>query len=198
MRSPVLIFLALTLYGLLHSLLAANAAKRGAHRLLGRMVVARLYRLTYTLFAVLSFLPVLYLMWILPDAPLYHIPETWVWVCYTLQLAGLALGAWSLAVTDVSAFIGLRQLMATAPERDVERLTVDGPYAWVRHPMYTGTLLFLWGAPAMTVNRLAFVLGITLYFIIGGYFEERKLLTQFGEDYAAYRRRTPMLLPRFW
>ncbi|RMF49276.1 MAG: isoprenylcysteine carboxylmethyltransferase family protein, partial [Anaerolineae bacterium] len=196
LSSPLLIFLALALYGLLHSLLAANAAKRGAHRLLGRVTAARLYRLTYTLFAVFSFLPVLYLLWVLPDAPLYHIPQTWVWVCYTVQLAGLALAAWSLAVTDVWAFIGLRQLMARQPEGGVERLTVDGPYAWVRHPMYTGTLLFLWAAPAMTVNRLAFVLGITLYFIIGGYFEERKLLAQFGEDYAAYRRRTPMLLPR--
>ncbi len=194
MRSALLIFLALLLYGLTHSLLAALGLKRWARRTFGA-AAARLYRLLYTLWAVVSFLPVLYLMWRLPDTPLYRIPQPWAQAGYLAQIAGLALAAWSLAVTDVWAFLGLRQLASANPDGNLEHLTVRGPYEWVRHPMYTGTLLFLWGAPAMTLNRLAFTAGVTLYFIIGGYFEERKLLAQFGAAYEAYRRRTPMLLP---
>jgi len=53
----------------------------------------------------------------------------------------------------------------------------------------------LWFTPLMTVNLLALNLGVTAYFILGGVFEERKLLRQFGQVYADYRQRTPMLLP---
>jgi protein-S-isoprenylcysteine O-methyltransferase Ste14 len=38
-------------------------------------------------------------------------------------------------------------------------------------------------------------IGATLYIIIGAYFEERKLLRDFGDAYAGYKRKTPMLIP---
>lgn len=47
----------------------------------------------------------------------------------------------------------------------------------------------------MTCNLLALNLGLTAYVLIGAYFEERKLVSEFGEGYAEYRRRTPMLMP---
>jgi protein-S-isoprenylcysteine O-methyltransferase Ste14 len=47
----------------------------------------------------------------------------------------------------------------------------------------------------MTWNILAFNLGATLYILAGIQFEERKLLKEFGQVYADYRRKTPMLLP---
>jgi protein-S-isoprenylcysteine O-methyltransferase Ste14 len=40
-------------------------------------------------------------------------------------------------------------------------------------------------------------IGLTVYILIGALFEERKLLREFGEAYAEYRRRTPMLIPWF-
>jgi protein-S-isoprenylcysteine O-methyltransferase Ste14 len=52
-------------------------------------------------------------------------------------------------------------------------------------------------APLMSWNVLAFNLGITLYILVGILFEERKLLAEFGQLYADYRRRVPMLLPGF-
>jgi protein-S-isoprenylcysteine O-methyltransferase Ste14 len=47
----------------------------------------------------------------------------------------------------------------------------------------------------MTFNLLALNLGLTLYIIIGAYFEERKLLLEFGGAYTEYRQKTPMLIP---
>ncbi|MFN7037866.1 MAG: methyltransferase family protein, partial [Bellilinea sp.] len=73
-----------------------------------------------------------------------------------------------------------------------------GLYRWVRHPLYTCSLLFLWLMPVMSWNLLALNLGVTLYFIIGSRFEEDKLLDEFGEAYAEYRRRTPAFLPRLF
>jgi methanethiol S-methyltransferase len=43
---------------------------------------------------------------------------------------------------------------------------------------------------------LAFNLGLTAYLFIGAYFEERKLVREFGEAYRGYQQRTPMFFPR--
>ena len=110
-----------------------------------------------------------------------------------LQGLGVLLFAWALLVTDLWAFIGLRQLSPSG--EPAEKLVVHGPYRWVRHPLYSASLLVLWFSPLMSLNLLAFNLGVTAYFVIGGVFEERKLLRQFGPAYAAYRARTPMLIP---
>jgi protein-S-isoprenylcysteine O-methyltransferase Ste14 len=63
--------------------------------------------------------------------------------------------------------------------------------------LYTAGLLIIWLIPVMTWNLLALIIGLTAYILIGIYFEERKLLQEFGDDYAEYRRHTPMLIPGF-
>lgn len=186
----ILLF-ALFVYGVLHSIVASLSFKRWMRRLFGP-ALDRWYRLAFSLFAVVSFLPVLVLFFLLPDQVLYRVPLPWALGMILVQVLGGMFFLWSLAVTDLSAFLGLRQLSGGA---DVERLTVRGPYRYVRHPMYTGALAVVWFVPWMTANWLAFAIGVTLYFWIGGLFEERKLLRQFGSAYADYRRRTPMLIP---
>jgi protein-S-isoprenylcysteine O-methyltransferase Ste14 len=55
--------------------------------------------------------------------------------------------------------------------------------------------MFLWLTPEMSVNTLVFYIGVTLYFIIGAHFEERKLVREFGAEYEEYMANTPMLIP---
>jgi protein-S-isoprenylcysteine O-methyltransferase Ste14 len=43
---------------------------------------------------------------------------------------------------------------------------------------------------------LVLYISLTAYTIIGAHFEERKLLREFGEDYAVYKKNTPMLVPK--
>jgi len=47
----------------------------------------------------------------------------------------------------------------------------------------------------MTVGHAVLAAGLTAYILIGVHFEERETLRQFGQDYAAYRARVPMLIP---
>jgi protein-S-isoprenylcysteine O-methyltransferase Ste14 len=99
----------------------------------------------------------------------------------------------ALLQTDPLSFIGLRQLFEEKESPSV--LTTSGPYKLVRHPLYTFSLLFIWLMPAMSLNSLTLYIGATLYIFIGAYFEERKLLREFGEAYAEYRRKTPFIIP---
>lgn len=182
----------MAVYGVVHSLAASLWAKRKARQALGGQV-DRWYRLAFSLFGGITFLPVLYLIVTLPDQVLYRAPFPWAIGSLALQGTGLLLYVWIFSVTDLWAFLGLRQV--STPDKQVEFLVKGGPYRYVRHPMYTASLLVLWCTPVMTLNWLALSLGTTAYFIIGSYFEERKLLVQFGQSYAEYRQRTPMLLP---
>ena len=194
MISSVLwILLACVLYGGLHTLLAGRAAKEFARRRLGP-AGARYYRLFFSLQAGITLLPALYLAWRLPDAVIYRIPAPWNLLTLLLQILALA-GLWvGVRQTGAMQFLGLDALI-TGNQADKARLVTDGLYRWVRHPLYTCGLLLLWLLPTMTWNLLALAAGLTVYILVGIYFEERKLLREFGPAYAEYRRRTPALVP---
>ncbi len=75
------------------------------------------------------------------------------------------------------------------------RFTAPGPYRLVRHPLYIGWFTVFWAAPTMTAAHLLFAVGMTAYILAAIRWEERDLVAAHPE-YAAYRRRVPMLLPR--
>lgn len=75
-------------------------------------------------------------------------------------------------------------------------LVTSGPYAYVRHPIYGGTLLAMLGsAMGQSVLWLLPVIVYTPRFIRSARQEERLLLAQFPQSYRAYMQRTKMLLP---
>lgn len=185
------IFLSLLLWGVIHSILASLGFKAWLANLVGKSLM-RGYRLSYNLFSFLSFLPILYLVWILPDAPLYTVPAPISYAMILGQGIGVVLLIIGVLQTDTLSFVGLRQLFE---EERPATLVTHGLYRLVRHPLYTAGLLVLWLAPQVTVNSFTMYVGATIYLIIGAYFEERKLSREFGEAYAAYKARTPMLIP---
>jgi protein-S-isoprenylcysteine O-methyltransferase Ste14 len=194
MGSPGLVLLAVLAYGGVHSFLASLWAKGRARRWFGALA-DRTYRLLYNIFAVVSFLPVLVLVGSLPDRTLYSIPFPWILATSVGQLAAVAALLLGLLHTDVWSFLGFRQLVQPEIASETARLVLKGLYRWVRHPLYTAGLVFIWLTPVMTVNLLAMNLGLTFYIVVGALFEERKLLHEFGQAYADYQRRTPMLIP---
>ena len=192
MESPWLVLLAVLAYGGVHSFLASLWAKGRARRWFGALA-DRTYRLLYNLFAVVSFLPVLALVGLLPDQALYTIPFPWALITSLGQITAVAVLLLGLFQTDVWSFLGFRQLLQ--PVDQPARLVLKGLYRWVRHPLYTAGLVFIWLTPVMTVNLLAMNTGLTIYIVVGALFEERKLLHEYGQAYADYCKNTPMLVP---
>jgi len=189
--SILLILLSILLWGLVHSLLASNAFKSWLKDLIGKSLM-RGYRLAYNFFSLLSFFPVLYLVATLPDAPLYSIPTPISFVMILGQAAAVVLLIIGVLQTDTFYFIGLRQLFE---QEKPAKFVTGGLYHLVRHPLYTAGLLFLWLSPRVTVNSFVMVLSATVYIFIGAYFEERKLVREFGAAYMEYKSQTPMLIP---
>ncbi len=187
------LIVASTLWGILHSLLASHAVKDAARRAFGP-ASDRLFRFSYNVFSVASFFPIFLMLFTFPDQPLYTIPEPWVYISVLIQGAAFFALVAGVMQTGPLEFAGLTQLAGLQPET-APKLVTDGLYAYVRHPLYTAGLAFLWAWPDMTINRLAVWVVFSLYFLIGAWFEERKLLKEFGEEYAAYQARTPMFLP---
>jgi protein-S-isoprenylcysteine O-methyltransferase Ste14 len=93
---------------------------------------------------------------------------------------------------------GLRQVWLAFRESPYTqpRFTTPGPYRLIRHPLYIGWLTVFWAAPTMTAAHLLFAVGTTAYILAAIRWEEQDLVAAHPE-YAAYRRRVPMLLPRF-
>lgn len=117
-----------------------------------------------------------------------------------LQLAGCFLVA-----VGFGFFVASLRRFATegkgtlAPWDPPRRLVVRGPYRYVRNPMISGVVLFLFGEAAVLLSLphaawAALFLAINLLYI--PLFEEPQLLGRFGESYREYTRHVPRVIPR--
>jgi hypothetical protein len=80
-----------------------------------------------------------------------------------------------------------------------QTLAVSGPYRWVRHPLYLGTLIAIVGG--CVVVNLYLLIPVALAIMIPVYLrriahEERDLRQHFGQAYEDYCARVPRLIPR--
>ena len=114
----------------------------------------------------------------------------WVRVTGT-AIAGLG-AAWAL----VAALRLGDRLTPTPVPRDGGQLRTDGPYAHVRHPIYTGVLLIVVGVTVRSGSAvlLALAVATVAFFHAKARFEEGLLAERFPE-YRAYAASTPRFVP---
>jgi len=88
----------------------------------------------------------------------------------------------------------------TVITRDNHQLITTGPYRWVRHPLYTGGIVFF-TALALIMGSwliaLAALLGLCLL-LLRLPKEEAMLAARFGDAYRTYQQRTGAFIPRLW
>lgn len=193
------ILLALLIFGVFHSLMAAVGFKALMLSLMGERAYLGLYRLLYNIVSVVTFAPVLLWAAVEPGETIWSLDGAAAGIFMVLQAVGIVGLLISLLQIDGLRFVGLRQAAAYLNGDPLpllaESLTINGVYRLVRHPLYLFSLLFLWFLPTMSAAALGLAIGATVYFVLGSLLEEQKLKQQFGEAYLEYQQEVPWMIP---
>lgn len=189
------ILLAGAIFGPIHSLLATIELKAKVESWLGE-AGKKYYRFFYVVVASITTLAYASLVVIFPDKLIYKIPFPYVILTSLLEIGAIVGASRCVLDSRPMSFTGVDVLLNPKLSAPDEKLVTSGFYRLMRHPIYTFSLVTLWLSPIMTWNLLALFLGITAYMLIGSWFEEQKLLRQFGEAYAEYHKKTPAFIPR--
>lgn len=80
------------------------------------------------------------------------------------------------------------------------KLIVTGPFAFVRHPMYSGGITCAFGLAMLAGSLLGIIYSLALAVVLSRIAdaEERDLIARFGREYIEYRLKVPKLFPRIW
>lgn len=114
------------------------------------------------------------------------------WFAAALSVTGVAFAIWA------RVYLGRNWSPAPAVKEKHE-LVVDGPYAYVRHPIYTGVLLAALGTELTgTIFGVVVLFGGLVVFLLRIGKEEKIMLELFPNEYPAYQKSTKRLVPFVW
>ncbi len=185
------------IYGAVHSLLASLTFKEWLFHRWPALQPA--YRILFNVVAVITLAPQMFLILIYKGETVFSWPPEWQWLAHTLSLLAIIGFIWSLKFYDLQEFLGLKQWRNRhQPAANSDAQFVISPlHRFVRHPWYSFAFVLMW-AREMDAMMLATSIIVSGYFIIGAYFEERKLVKLYGDAYQKYRRQVPGLVPLPW
>jgi len=170
-------------FALHHSVFARTRAKRW----LTRHVPAALERSTFVWVAGVLLVAVC-VAWRPVGGSFYRHSGASAWGHWAIVGLGLVLtvaGARRLRPLELAGIEQARR----RPGRARDDLVLAWPYSLVRHPIYLGWVLMVFGVPRMTADRLLLAVLSTAYLVVAVPLEERQLERTFGEAYRRYRTR---------
>ena len=180
-----------TLFALHHSVLARSGVKE----LVARLTHPRAERALYVWVAS-GLLMLMCLLWQPLPGTVYALSGAPAIVLHGVQAVGAALTLRGAGVIDPLELAGIRQASTPVPPGPFK---IVGPFRFVRHPIYLGWMLMLFGAPRLTVSRLLFAVISSAYLILAIPWEERSLVAAHGDQYRAYQRTVRWrVIPGVW
>jgi protein-S-isoprenylcysteine O-methyltransferase Ste14 len=125
------------------------------------------------------------------DALAFPLPDWLRWAGFALGLASLAFWIWTQVALG-------KEWSPQLQVREEHHLVTAGPYARVRHPLYTA--MFGWGVALVlvTANWIFVLLAVLVIVALVARVprEEQMMLEEFGEEYRAYMQRTGRFFPK--
>ena len=103
-------------------------------------------------------------------------------------------------ITACLQFFGIHQIRTGQTDHtlsEYDTFDTSGILSVVRHPWYTGGIMIIWSSDiylSILLNNIV----VSVYFVIGAFLEERKLLLEFGNQYREYQKNVSMLIPYKW
>ncbi len=187
-----------TILSLMFFLQHSGMVRSSFREFLGRFVHPKYHGAIYTISAGVTLL-VLLLLWRPTDIMIASADGSLRYLLravFGLSLLMFFWGARSLGSFDS---FGLNPLFRNTDTSsgNTQKLHIRGAYRFVRHPLYTATIVMIWSHPDLTVDRLLFNLLWTAWIVTATTWEEKDLAVQFGEAYETYRQNVPMLVPSF-
>lgn len=185
---------------LLHSLLIVPRVNSWLQE---RMGESRFYyRIIYNILAFATLMPLVVATHLQESVELFRWQGYWQLPRLLLLAAAFFLFWDGSRHYRMDVFLGITQVRE---KRQNVSLAGDGSFSQqgslglCRHPWYLGALLLLW--TALPGYHLATVLAaavLSLYLVVGAMFEERRLLSEYGEKYRVYQQAVSMLIPMKW
>ena len=190
--SLIIVVLSLVAFAAIHSLMASLPFKRFLMRVIGPSA-DRLFMPLFSFIAVLTLLPLAYLLYKYPGPFLYIIPSPWRWMMVAGQL--IAAGVAPLALLHAPHRFRIRAQLSAPQSPAAGPLDIRGIYRWVRDPFLLSGLIIIWLTPFMTVNLLVIYILATIYLYLGSLHWESRLVTQFGDEYREYQKQVRRIIP---
>ena len=183
----------LLLFALQHSIMARPAFKNWWTKI----VPEQAERSTYVLLSSLCLILLVW-QWQPMGGFIWRIEEP---VTKTILTVLFITGWWIVLISTfmINHFdlFGLRQVWFYFIGKKYEPLQFRIPffYKYVRHPLYLGWLIAFWATPVMSAAHLLFAVLTTGYILTAIKFEEKDLITHFGERYLIYKSWVPKIIP---
>jgi methanethiol S-methyltransferase len=179
------------LFAVHHSVLARSGVKEYVARLTHPRAERSLY-----VWVASGLLMLLCLLWRPLPGTVYALEGAAAFVLYGVQALGALLTVRGAGVIDPLELAGIRQASKAV---SASPLKIAGPFRLVRHPIYLGWMLMVFGVPRLTVNRLLFAVISSAYLILAIPWEERSLVAAHGDQYRAYQRTVRWrVIPGVW
>jgi methanethiol S-methyltransferase len=176
-----------SMFALHHTAFARERVRRWLAQALGR-----LERSFYVWVASLLFIAACKL-WLPVPGTVWELNGILRTVLLAVHIGGIVVSVYSASLIDVWDLAGIRQL-DSVPESQTSEFKTRGPYGWVRHPIYLGWFLIVFGVGTMTMTRFVFAVVSCVYILIAIPFEERSIRLASRGAYDRYMKQVPRKL----
>lgn len=190
-QNHIILAIAWLLFSFIHSLMASMLVKQKIEKYFGNYF--KWYRPTYIIIAFLTFGAVLVYQFSIPTKFVYKSNTACLVAGCIVAIIGII-----IMVICIAKYFLLISGLNFLFKKSRNQLLTTGMHRYVRHPLYFGTFLFIWGV-FVAFPYLSWLISssiITLYTLIGIRYEEAKLEIEYGESYKVYKKKVPMIIPK--